>query len=625
MDILSNLNAEQRRAVEQGDMHVLVLAGAGSGKTRVLTYRVAYLIQKGTSPEEILAVTFTNKAADEMKERLISLGCSSKDLWVGTFHSICVRILKRYGRHININPSFVIIDEADQRSIVKRIIKDLGWNDTYDHRVISKKISKLKTELITPEMASHNAETTIDHHLARIYELYEEELARNNALDFDDLIMKTVQLLKASDTVRKVYHERFRHILVDEYQDINTSQSELVQVLASSKCSVFVVGDDYQSIYAFRGADVKQILRFPKIYRDIKLIKLEQNYRSTGNIVEAANAVIKNNEDQHIKLLWTEREPGSPIIVHHASYHTEEAEYVMKKIRKYLVEGYKHDDIAILYRTNIQSAIMEKVLSSNAIPYRIIKGLSFYDRMEIKDIIAYLQVLHNPHNSIALERIINVPRRGIGKTTLTKLDDFARQEGISLYSALERAEELDVSTGTINKIKDFLDTIGKLRSLEDLGVDETIISVTNYTSYSTHLEGYKDAEERQGYVRELRSIASSYRDIGDFLDVVMLIKDTDRNKDIDAISLMTTHAAKGLEYPVVFIIGAEEGLFPHVAALKNKDEMEEERRLFYVAVTRGQDHLVITHCSKRMLAGQLRYQSTSRFLREIPLRLTRKE
>ncbi len=607
------LNSQQLEAVDKSNVPVLVLSGAGSGKTKTLTHRIAKLIKLGTNPEAILAVTFTNKAANEMKERIEGLSESTEGIWMGTFHSICVKILKAHGHKIGLHRSFVIADSSDSKRLISKITKTLGIN--HKPQDINRRISQYKTNLLVPDEVSMVAKTDLDRDATLVYEKYQEALEKSRMLDFDDLIMKTVQLLKTNKETRDYYHDKFKHVLIDEYQDINYSQSELVKSIKGNDCSLFAVGDDAQSIFQFRGADVGQILKFDKDFHGAETIKLEQNYRCTQNILNAANAVIKNNTSQYEKELWTNNDNGDKIVVNEVLDPSEEICYVSRRIRQMIVEGYNLKDMAILYRTNLQSAIIEKQLSFERLPYKVLKGFSFYDRLEIKDIIAYMQVAYNPHNSIALGRIINVPKRKIGAATIDKLEAFAEKNNISVYDSLTRDTGLNAST--VKKLTKFKELIDELKANIENPVRDLINIILNKTNYIAHLE-----DNDGNNIQTLRDIAEEYDNLEDFLDMIALLRDTDVDKDDNKISLLTIHTAKGLEFTNVFVVGMEEGLFPHTS---NPEEEEEERRLCYVAITRAKENLTLTSCRTRKVYGRTNKQIPSRFLAEIPTKYTRRD
>lgn len=645
MSIYDTLNEQQREAVYQTEGPVLILAGAGSGKTRVLTHRTAYLIEeKGVNPYHIMAITFTNKAAGEMRERIDKIvGFGSESIWVSTFHSSCVRILRRHIDRIGFDTNFTIYDADDSKSLMKDICKRLEIDTKiYKEKSFLAAISSAKDELITPTELMQRALTSSDyakHRQAEVYREYQDALHKNNALDFDDLIMKTVELLQSDPEVKNYYQERFHYIMVDEYQDTNTAQFELIRLLAGKYQNLCVVGDDDQSIYKFRGANIYNILNFEKHFPNARVIKLEQNYRSTQTILDAANGVIKNNEGRKEKALWTENGTGDKIDFEQFDTAYEEADYIAKDIRKKVEAGdYQYKDCAILYRTNAQSRLFEERFVISGIPYKIVGGVNFYARKEIKDLLCYLKTIDNARDDLAVRRIINVPKRGIGATTLNRVQEYADAHDISFYNALRGAEEITTLGRAASKIKPFVMFIQSMRSkAEILGVSELLRDIIEQTGYVTELEA-EDTEEAKARIEnidELISKAAAYEDVCEengepaslsgFLEEVALVADIDSlDEDQDYVILMTLHSAKGLEFPQVYLAGMEDGLFPSYMSIVADDaaaELEEERRLAYVGITRAKQNLAITCAKQRMVRGETQYNKVSRFVKEIPREL----
>ncbi|KUK10332.1 MAG: ATP-dependent DNA helicase PcrA [Clostridia bacterium 41_269] len=635
--LFKNLNPQQIEAVKYTDGPLLILAGAGSGKTRVLTYKIAYLIsEKGIKPEDILAITFTNKAAEEMKERLEKLlDIKGHEMWVSTFHSACVRILRRHINQLGLKNNFVIYDDTDQRNLLKNIIKELNLDEKkFSVRKVQEIISRVKNQLCTPEIFAREVGTYYDTKIADIYRMYQERLKENNGLDFDDLLMQTVYLLSSVPEVLKYYQEKFKYILVDEYQDTNYAQYVLIKLLGEKHRKVCVVGDDDQSIYGWRGADITNILNFENDFPEAKIIKLEQNYRSTKNILKAANEVVKNNRGRKGKTLWTDNPEGEKVKVFEAYDEKSEAKFLSREIRKLMDQGIKLGDIAVLYRTNSQSRIIEECFIEEGIPYIVVGGLKFYERKEIKDIIAYLRVLTNPNDSLSMERIINVPRRGIGHISWAKITGYARQEGIPILQALIEAENIS----NLGRARDQVIKLGKI--LNELREEKDTFTVTKITEELLSRTGYIDALEREGTeeaytrienIREFLSVTQEYDrnningSLEDFLERISLISDVDLySSSSDYVTLMTLHAAKGLEFPVVFITGMEEGIFPHARALDSEPEVEEERRLCYVGMTRAMKKLYLTYARSRTIYGGTFISEPSRFINEISPQLIEK-
>ncbi|WP_018249233.1 DNA helicase PcrA [Orenia marismortui] len=631
MDILKGLNKEQKMAVEHNQGPLLILAGAGSGKTRVLTHRIAYLIYKyDVSAANILAVTFTNKAAGEMKARIENLiSKNSNQIWMSTFHSICVRILRREIKKLGYESNFVIFDTSDQRTLIKNILKELNIDTKkFNPRAVLGRISNAKNELVSEQEFEVN--DYFEEIVGQVYSVYQTRLKDNNALDFDDLIMKTVELFEEYPAVLDYYQEKFKYILVDEYQDVNHAQYKLINLLAERYRNICVVGDDDQGIYGFRGADISNILSFEKDYPDTEIIKLEQNYRSTKKILDAAFAVVRNNVNRKEKKLWTENSEGEALKLYKAQSGKEEARYISKEILKLKKkEDYSFEDFTILYRTNAQSRILEQTLIRMDIPYRMIGGLKFYDRKEIKDILAYLRLIYNPDDDISLERIINVPKRGIGATTFGRLNDYARQESISLLDAVYQVDKIDsISSRASNKVRKFGEIIKGLREeagkLSVLALAEDLLKTTGYLE-NLKSQGTDDAKNRIDNINELLAGMEEFNQedpegkLGDFLEEVALVADIDNlDQDAEAVVLMTLHSAKGLEFPVVFLAGMEEGLFPHSRSMESEDEIAEERRLCYVGITRAEERLYLTYAGYRNVYGRTQYNSPSRFIGEIP-------
>lgn len=633
MDYLKGLNDRQKEAVLHGEGPLLILAGAGSGKTRVLTHKIAYLIEKrGIFPGNILAITFTNKAANEMKERIAKLlDGDVEDIWMGTFHSICVRILRRDIDKIGFERGFSIYDRDDQITLMKECINEIDLNkEMFKERSVLGKISELKDSMISPDTyINGNYSDYYSRNVGELYALYQKKLKSNNALDFDDLIIKTVELLRTNPEVLDYYQKKFKYVFVDEFQDTNKSQYELVKLITGKYKNICVVGDPDQSIYGWRGADITNILNFEKDYKDATTILLEQNYRSTKNILNVANHVIKNNFDRKDKTLWTANEEGNQVTVESLLGEKEEAMYVAGKIVELINKGYRLSDMAILYRTNAQSRPFEDVFVNAKIPYKVVGGLRFYDRKEIKDIMAYLKVIQNPSDDISLKRIINVPKRGIGGTTLEKIEDFAAERETSMYSVLMEIDKVPkISTKAKNSIKAFVDMMNEFMAMSELmNVNEFIEKIVYGIGYIKELEeeGTIEAQTRLENIKEFISVAIDFEvnnpngTLDDFLANISLLSDIDKTEDSEnTVTLMTIHSAKGLEFPVVFLVGMEEGLFPIMRAMDSDSELEEERRLCYVAITRAEKLLFITYSKIRTIYGRTDYSLPSRFLNEIP-------
>lgn len=633
MDLLKGLNKEQQEAVLHTEGLLLILAGAGSGKTRVLTHRIAHLIKdKGVYPSSILAITFTNKAAREMKERTEKLlGDESVDIWISTFHSTCVRILRRDIEKLGYGRSFVIFDSADQQTVIKECLKELNLNEkNFPCREVQAVIGRAKDELIEPEVYTRaNASDFRLGKIAKIYELYQKKLKNCNALDFDDIIMLTIKLFLDNPPVLQYYQRKFRYILVDEYQDTNTAQYTLISLLAQGYRNLCVVGDDDQSIYGFRGANIRNILDFEKEFKGCRVVKLEQNYRSTKTILNAANNVIKNNTGRKIKSMWTENSKGEGVQLFEAGNEHDEAAFIageIERLRK--LENRSFKDFAILYRINAQSRVLEDILMKQGIAYKIFGGLRFYDRKEIKDIIAYLRLIQNPSDDVALKRIINVPKRGIGSTTVDNLDSLASGRGSSIFAVVSSAGEFGELQRAASKLGDFADMINGFRALaEGMGVPELIETVIDKSGILAELKEEKtvEAETRIENIKELISGAMEFeaqseeKGLEAYLANVSLVSDVDNLEgERDHVVLMTLHSAKGLEFPVVFMAGMEEGVFPGFRSMGDENELEEERRLCYVGMTRARERLYMTSTFTRTLFGNTTYNRASRFLKEIP-------
>lgn len=638
MSIYDTLNTEQREAVFHTEGPVLILAGAGSGKTRVLTHRIAYLIEeKGVNPWNIMAITFTNKAAGEMRERVDKIvGFGAESIWVSTFHSSCVRMLRRFIDRLGYDTNFTIYDADDQKTLMKDICKRLNIDTkVYKEKAILAAISSAKDELISPE--EYELQNMADFSKKKVilaYKEYQKELKKNNALDFDDLIVKTVELFQSSPDVLEYFQERFRYIMVDEYQDTNTAQFKFVSLLASKYQNLCVVGDDDQSIYKFRGANIGNILGFEKVFSNAKVIRLEQNYRSTQNILNAANQVIQNNMERKRKTLWTENEEGEKLHFRQFMNAYEEAEYVVGEISKKVREGKgEYRDFAVLYRTNAQSRLFEEKLLMANIPYKLVGGVNFYARKEIKDLLAYLKTVDNAKDDLAVRRIINVPKRGIGATTLSRVQDYASERGMGFYDALREAEQIPSIGRAAVKVEPFVTFIQTLRSKQEfLSPSELLKDIIESTGYVEELrnEGTDEAEARIENIDELITKVVSYEEeneaptLSGFLEEVALVADIDSvDGDDNQVLLMTLHSAKGLEFPYVYLAGMEDGIFPSYMTITADDptEIEEERRLCYVGITRAMKELTLSCAQQRMIRGETQYNKVSRFIKEIPREL----
>ncbi len=627
----ANLNPMQEKAVLQTEGPVLILAGAGSGKTTVLVNRIAYIMaHTDVRPWNILAITFTNKAAREMKDRVGAiLEQEAQDMWIGTFHSMCLRILRRYIDRIGYQKSFVIYDTDDIKTILKQIYKSMNMDEkNFPLRAVMAQISQAKDEMIDDKSFALSAENDYRKSMiAKIYSAYQKVLRDNNALDFDDIIMLTVKLLQENEDVKEKYAGQFCYILVDEYQDTNNAQYALISLLASTYRNLCVVGDDDQSIYKFRGANIRNILDFEQEFKDATVIKLEQNYRSTQTILNAANAVIRNNKKRKGKELWTDNAIGDKIIVKQVSNEHEEGQYVANEIQKLKEEGTNYSDIVILQRTNSQTRVMEEMLLRAAVPYRVLGGLRFYDRKEIRDVIAYLRVILNVNDSASLRRIINEPKRSIGLTTIQKIMEIAEREDLSLYEVIARAGEFPELLKAEAKLHTFYQMIEELRAeANTMNMTDFVALVLEKTKYIEALEAQHsiEAETRIENIKEFSSVAQEYDarteepNLAEFLEGVALVADIDNyDEEEDSVALMTMHSAKGLEFPVVFLVGMEDGLFPSFRSLGD-EELEEERRLCYVAITRAKKKLFMTYANNRILFGSSTHNMPSRFLKEIP-------
>jgi len=629
---LDRLNNMQKKAVQKVDGPVLILAGAGSGKTTVLVNRIAYIIEtKNIHPYNILAITFTNKAANEMKQRVENvIGDLSKDMWLCTFHSACVRILRSHISLLGFETGFVIYDTSDTKTVMKECYKELDIDEkNYPYRSVLSVISKAKDKMLTPD--EYFEEVNGDYRKTRIgeiYELYQKKLKANNALDFDDILFFTVKLLAENPTVLEKYRERFQYIMVDEYQDTNNSQYKFISMLAEKHQNICVVGDDDQSIYKFRGANIENILNFEDEFADCEVIKLEQNYRSTATILDAANSVIHNNMERKDKSLWTENDKGEKIKLHIGYNERDEAIYISNQIEKCYKENNKYADFAILYRTNAQSRVIEEMLMRSAIPYKVLGGLRFYDRKEIKDIIAYLRLIHNTNDSLSFERVINEPKRGIGKTTIEKMQQIASDFDTCLFEIARNANQYPTLSRSAAGLIEFCAMILELKkSASILSITEFAEKVLNDTGYmaALTLENTIESKSRIDNLGEFLSAVSEYEkneeapSLSGFLESIALVSDIDGyDENEDVCVLMTIHSAKGLEFPKVFLTGMEEGLFPSIRSMDSEEDLEEERRLCYVAITRAKNQLYITGAKERTVYGKTTHQLQSRFLQEIP-------
>ena len=644
MDILESLNPAQREAVEAVQGPLLILAGPGSGKTRVITHRMAYLIKIcGVAPHRIMAVTFTNKAAREMKERLYQLvGQTVESIALGTFHAICAKMLRIDGEPVGLDKNLVIFDDDDQISIVKRAMQELVVDPkNFSPRSVLSSISAAKSQLIGVEEHAQHTQSYFDEVVHRIYQRYQALLQDNNGVDFDDLLLKTVQLLQKSPETLEKYTSRYVHLLIDEFQDTNIAQYTLAKLLASRYKNICVVGDPDQSIYSWRYADIRNILNFERDYPDAKVVFLEQNYRSTQTILDGAHHVISTNRQRKEKNLWTQNESGSPIAVAEAYTEQEEAQMVAREIERLLrTAEYQRSDFAVMYRTNAQSRVIEEAFLRYGIPYRLVGGTRFYQRREVKDIIGYLRLVHNPYDSVSLMRVINVPSRGIGQRTIDELTRWSRELDVPIYTALQllandgeeaSPDKLPFTFRTTHSLTNFLSLLNDLiDQAEDLDVVKLIDAVVQATSYQSYLlDSSENGEERWENVLELRGVAGGYRDLPaeeglvTLLEGVALVSDVDElDQRADAVTLITLHQAKGLEFPAVFIVGMEEGILPHIRSFDDPGQMEEERRLAYVGMTRAMERLYLVRAFRRMLMGSSNVNPPSRFLAAIPENLT---
>ena len=631
---LEGLNPAQYDAVVHGEGPLLVVAGAGSGKTRVLTHRIAHLIHTGVHPSQILAITFTNKAAREMRDRVADLvGPVVKNMWVSTFHSACVRILRVHAERVGLPRTFSIYDQGDAVRLTGYVVRDMGLDPKrFNSRAVHGHISMYKNELVDPPTAIATADDIFARRHAEIYAEYQARLERAGAADFDDLLTLTVRLLSECPDVLDEYRGRFRHLLVDEYQDTNMAQNEIVLALGGATDpngahNVCVVGDSDQSVYRFRGADLRNIIQFEDAFVDVTTIVLDQNYRSTQTILDAANAVIVNNPGRQPKHLWTDGNSGERIVRYYASDEGDEATFVASTARQLTREtGAMYSDTAVLYRTNAQSRVIEESFMRLGVPYQVVGGTKFYDRREVRDALAYLRVVANPADEVSVKRVLNVPKRGVGDTSVSRIDEFASQEGVSFIEAARRASEAGVSGRAARGVESFCEVIDAAREMlrnegeDGLTAGELLQHVLDASGYLTELEE-EDTVEAHGRIENLGELVGSAREftrLDEFLEQVALVADTDDLADDDRVVLMTLHSAKGLEFPNVFLVGVEEGVFPHHRALSDPDEMEEERRLAYVGITRAMERLFMSHSWSRMLFGSTQYNPPSRFFDEIP-------
>ena len=632
MNLLEGLNDKQYEAVVNTEGPCLIIAGAGSGKTKVLTHKIAYLIgEKNVKPWDILAFTFTNKAANEMKTRVEGLiGDMASDMWMGTFHSICVRILRKQIDRIGFDTSFVIFDTSDQKTLIKQIVKNQNLDDKlFSDRSVLSEISNAKNDMLEPE--AYTMKVRGDYRrekIAEIYEIYQRKLKENNAIDFDDIINFTIKILIENPDLLEYYSSKFKYVLVDEYQDTNKSQFTLVTLLASKYGNITVVGDNDQSIYSFRGADITNILNFEKDFPGTRIIKLEQNYRCTQSILNAANEVIKNNEAKYEKKLWTENERGALPKVYRGENEYDEANYVVRQINSLKIEEYyKNSDFTILYRMNSQSRALEDILRRENIPYKIVGGLKFYERKEIKDIIAYLRLIQNTNDNLSLTRIINEPKRGVGKTSLDNIDALSANAGVSMYDIIKNADNYGLNRVHGNT-REFINTIEDLRARKDsMKISELIKATLTQSGYTKalELENTIEAETRLENLDEFLTVAIEFEEesadnsLSEFLEGITLSSDLDGMEETeDSVTLMTLHSAKGLEFPVVFLVGMEEGIFPGYKSIGEPQELEEERRICYVGITRAKQLLHLTCARQRTIFGSTSCNAVSRFIKEIP-------
>ncbi|MEY4131017.1 MAG: hypothetical protein RLZZ31_1141 [Actinomycetota bacterium] len=626
-DLLTGLNPVQHEAVTHSEGPLLIIAGAGSGKTRVLTHRIAYLLEyEKVSPFEILAITFTNKAADEMKSRVAELiGPVAEKMWVSTFHSACVRILRRDAGRLGFPSSFTIYDQSDAVRLCGYVIRDLGLDaKKFPARTVHSTISSAKNEGLSAEEFLTKAGSIFDRKIAEIFSEYQARLLKAGAMDFDDLLVNTVRLLREFPDVLTAYQQRFRHILIDEYQDTNHVQNEMVLLLAAEHRNVCVVGDADQSVYKFRGADMRNILEFENAFEDVTVLLLEQNYRSTQNILDAANAVIDNNLSRRPKELWTDRGNGEAIVRYFADDEGDEGQWIANQLLHLHDSGYRWGDCAIFYRTNAQSRVIEDCLLRVGIPYKVVGGTRFYDRREIKDALAYLKVVVNPADEVSVKRVLNVPKRGIGDSSVGRLDLYARAHDLNFFATLSAAAEAGVTGKALKGIKEFLQLIADLEPFIESGPAMVLEEAMQRSGYIAELETEHsvEADGRIENIAELIGAAREYGSVDEFLEQVSLVADTDDLDDDDSsIVLMTLHSSKGLEFPCVFLIGLEDGIFPHMRSLNDPSELEEERRLAYVGITRARERLHLSHAWCRTMFGSTQYNPPSRFLAEIPEQL----
>lgn len=632
MGLLDELNDKQYEAVTTIEGPSLVIAGAGSGKTKVLTHKIAYLIgEKGVKPWNVLAITFTNKAANEMKERVKNIvGGVADDIWMGTFHSICVRILRKTIDRIGFDTSFIIFDTSDQKTMIKKILKEQNLDDKiFTDKSVLYEISNAKNEMLTPEQYTVRANGDFrKENIAEIYKLYQRRLKENNAIDFDDIINFTIEILLDNPDILEYYSDKFKYVLVDEYQDTNKAQFTLITLLASKFGNITVVGDNDQGIYSFRGADISNILNFEKDFPGTKIIKLEQNYRCTQSVLNAANEVIKNNETKYEKKLWTSNEAGSLPKVYRGDNEYDEANYIVEQINSLRrTDYYKYSDFAVLYRMNTQSRSIEDILRRENIPYKIIGGLKFYERKEIKDIIAYLRLIHNPSDNLSLTRIINEPKRGVGKTSLDKVEQLAASNEISMYEVIKRADEFGLNRVYTNT-REFIAVIEELKDTKlSKQISELIKDTLKKTGYTKALEEENtiEAENRIENLNEFLTVAIEFEEqsadnsLTEFLEGITLSSDLDSMEETEeSVTLMTLHSAKGLEFPAIFLVGMEEGIFPGYKSIGEPKELEEERRLCYVGITRAKEKLFMTCAKQRTIFGSTSFNAISRFIKEIP-------
>ena len=623
-DILQGLNPAQHDAVIHRGGPLLVVAGAGSGKTRVLTQRIAHLIQEdNVNPFQILAITFTNKAAQEMKERVAALvGPVADKMWVSTFHSACVRILRRDAEQLGYPSAFSIYDQADATRLTGYVVRDLGLdNKKFVARSVHAQISNLKNELISTEAALDRAEGIFDRKIAEIYDEYQRRLRTAGAMDFDDLLTVTVQLFNNFPDALSHYQQRFQHVLVDEYQDTNQAQNDIVLKLGDNHRNVFVVGDSDQSVYAFRGADIRNILEFEKAFPDTGVVVLDQNYRSTQTILDAANSVISNNYGRKPKELWTDKSAGDKIVLYRADDEVDEAAWIIRELERLHGQGgLRWSDVAIFYRANAQSRIIEERLAGVSVPYRVVGGTRFYDRREVKDALAYLRAVVNPADEVSLKRVLNVPKRGIGDSSVARLDQYANSNGVPFNEALDNWPEVGISGPAKKGLANFTELLRQLANRVADGPAELLQLALERSGYIEELRDERsiEAEGRLENLAELIGSAEQYETCDEFLEQVSLVSPTDELDDQSEVTLMTLHTAKGLEFPIVFVVGMEDGIFPSFMSLGDPDQLEEERRLAYVGITRAEEQLYLTLAESRWIYGQQQYNTPSRFLREIP-------